>query len=578
MIDATNRNIALATALVEELARSGVSHAVISPGSRSTPMALALDREPGIAVRVVVDERSAGFLALGLALRSGSPAVVTCTSGSAAANLHPAVVEADQAGAPLLVLTNDRPPELRGIGAGQTIDQIKLYGAAVRWFAEAGMHEADDGGLLHMRSLACRACAEARLGSGPVHVNLAWRDPLGPELAPEEVTAAAPLAREGRPDAEPLTGLATARPPSSAILDQLAHDLQRSHRGVIVCGRQLEPALREPVALLAERSAMPILAEPTSQLRFGAAAQAVVSAYDLILREPPPGLEPDLVVRFGDTPTSKPLRQWLAALDCPVVTVDPPGRWDEPTRLATTMVRCDPVALANGLAHRCEHDDDAWQANWLAVEGFAQEAIDTALAEEPTLCEPAIHRALAAGFAAGEQVLLASSMPIRDHEAFARGRNADVRFYANRGANGIDGLVSTATGIAAASGAPTWAILGDLALVHDLGGLAALAGATEGLTLVVINNGGGGIFDFLPQASQIEHTLFERLFTTPSDLDLASAAALAGLDYRLVEELGSLGPAATRPTLLELRTNRADNVAVHGRLAEAVRRAIGARG
>jgi 2-succinyl-5-enolpyruvyl-6-hydroxy-3-cyclohexene-1-carboxylate synthase len=578
VINSTNRNIALATAFVEELARSGASHAVISPGSRSTPTALALDREPGIAVRVVVDERSAGFVALGLALRTGSPAIVTCTSGSAAANLHPAVVEADQAGVPLLVLTNDRPPELREIGAGQTIDQIKLYGSAVRWFAEAGMHDADDAGLLHMRSLACRAGAEARLGSGPVHVNVSWRDPLGPEPIPGEVTAEAALAIEGRPDAEPLTGLAAARAPSAAVLDQLAHDLQHRHRGVIVCGRQLEPALREPVALLAERAGMPILAEPTSQLRFGSAAAAVVSAYDLILRRPPPGIEPDLVLRFGDTPTSKPLRQWLAGLDCPVVAVDPPGRWDEPTRLATTMVRCDPVALANGLAHRSEHDDDAWRANWLAVEGFAQEAIDAALAEEPALCEPAIHRALAASFEPGDQVLLASSMPVRDHEAFARGRDLDVRFYANRGANGIDGLVSTATGIAAASGAPTWAILGDLALVHDLGGVAALAGATEALTLVVINNGGGGIFDFLPQASQIEHTLFERLFTTPSRIDIAAAASLGGLDYALVEDPGSLGPAATQPTLLELRTDRTDNVAVHARLAEAVQRAVGAAG
>jgi 2-succinyl-5-enolpyruvyl-6-hydroxy-3-cyclohexene-1-carboxylate synthase len=576
VIDPTNRNTALASAMAEELARSGAAQAVLSPGSRSSPIALALEREPAIEVTVVVDERSAGFVALGLALRSGSPAIVTCTSGSAAANLHPAVVEADQAGVPLLVLTNDRPPELREIGAGQTIDQIKLYGAAVRWFAEVGMHDADDGGLMHMRSLACRACAEARLGTGPVHLNLAWRDPLGPEPRPEEVTAATPLAREGRPDGEPLTGLAAARAPTAAVLDQLAHELQRSHRGVIVCGRQLEPALRDPVALLAGRAAMPVLAEPTSQLRFGAATRAVVSAYDLILRDPPRGFEPDLVLRFGDTPTSKSLRRWLAGLECPIVAVDPPGRWDEPTRLATTMVRCDPVALAHGLAHRCEHEDDAWRANWLAIEGFAQEAIDDALAEEPALCEPAIHRALAAGFEDGEQVLLASSMPVRDHEAFARGRDADLRFYANRGANGIDGLVSTAAGIATASRAPTWAILGDLALVHDLGGLAALAGASAALTLVVINNGGGGIFDFLPQASQVERSVFERLFTTPSGVDFAAAASLAGLDYRLVEELGSLGTAVTRPTLLELRTDRADNVAVHGRLAEAVRRAVGA--
>ncbi|MBA2523743.1 MAG: 2-succinyl-5-enolpyruvyl-6-hydroxy-3-cyclohexene-1-carboxylic-acid synthase, partial [Solirubrobacterales bacterium] len=198
MIDTTNRNTALASALVEELARSGVRQVVISPGSRSSPLALALERESDIELSVVLDERSAGFVALGAALSGGMPSLVACTSGSAAANLHPAVVEADQAGVPLIVLTSDRPPELRGIGAGQTIDQIGLYGSATRWFCEVGTHEADDTGLLHMRSVACRAFGEATQGRGPVHLNLSWRDPLGPEPRPDDVTATAELALAGR--------------------------------------------------------------------------------------------------------------------------------------------------------------------------------------------------------------------------------------------------------------------------------------------------------------------------------------------------------------------------------------------
>lgn len=574
MIDGTNRNTALASALVEELARSGVERAVVSPGSRSSPTALALEREEGIGVEVVLDERSAGFCALGLALGTGGPVVVSCTSGSAAANLHPAVVEADQAGVPLLVLTNDRPPELREVGAGQTIDQLKLYGSAVRWFAEAGTNDADDTGLLHMRSLACRAYAEALAGRGPVHINLSWRDPLGPEPRPRDVTAQRRVAPEGRADTEPLTRLAAARAPTAELLDQLAAELAQSRRGMIVCGRQLDPGLREPIALLAERKGMPVLAEPTSQIRFGAAAPAVVSAYDLILRHPPAGVEPDLVLRFGDLPTSKALRQWLAGLDCPVLAVDPPGRWNDPTRVAAAIVRCDPIALAGDLAHRCAHGDDAFRTAWLALERYAQGAIDEALSAAPPLSEPAIHRALAASFGDGERVLLASSMPVRDHEAFARPRTADVRFYANRGANGIDGLVSTASGLAMSSATPTWAVLGDLALAHDLGGLAVAAAAGSPLTIVVIDNGGGGIFDFLPQAAEVEPRTFERLFTTPSRLDLEAAAALFGLAYRRVDDAGSIGAAAAVPTLLELRSDRAGNVTLHREIAAAVRDAV----
>ena len=285
-MDPTNRNTALASAMVEELARCGVRRAALSPGSRSTPLALALWREPSIDVAVVLDERSAGFFALGTALATGVPAVVACTSGSAAAHLHPAVVEAYEAGVPLVVLTADRPPELRGIGAGQTIDQLKLYGDAVRWFCELGTHEADDSGLLHFRSTACRAFALAS-GSprpGPVHLNVPWREPLAPLAVEGDVTATDALALGGR-GGRPLNAVARGSlRASDASLDELAERIAAAPRGLVLAGRQLDAGLAPPVAALADAAGYPVLAEPTSQLRWGGKIVSLVSSYGEIAR------------------------------------------------------------------------------------------------------------------------------------------------------------------------------------------------------------------------------------------------------------------------------------------------------
>ncbi len=334
MIDDTNRNTALASALVEELARSGVRRAVLSPGSRSSPVALALDREPGMVVEVVLDERSAGFVALGIALATGVPAVVACTSGSAAANLLPAIVEADEAGVPLIALTSDRPPELRGIGAGQTIDQIGLYGGAVRWFCEGGTHEADDTGLLHMRSLGCRAWAEATQGRGPVHLNLSWRDPLGPEPKPSAVSASRDLARGGRSGERPLTVPIEGRNPDRDTVSAIADAVRDAERPIVLAGRMLSARAASGVARMAALIGLPVLAEPTSGLRIARGEHSVVAAYDLIARSQPEELAPDLILRFGDMPTSKPLRAWCDALGADEIVIDPPGRWNDPSRVA----------------------------------------------------------------------------------------------------------------------------------------------------------------------------------------------------------------------------------------------------
>jgi 2-succinyl-5-enolpyruvyl-6-hydroxy-3-cyclohexene-1-carboxylate synthase len=566
--------------MVEELARSGVERAVVSPGSRSTPLAVALWREPRIDVTVILDERSAGFFGLGTALATGKPAAVLCTSGSAAANLHPAVVEADEAGVPMIVLTADRPPELRDIGAGQTIDQLKLYGDAVRWFCEVGTHEADDDGLLHFRAVACRAFAEAAGDPrpGPVHLNVPWREPLAPIPVEGQVTARDPLALEGR-DETPLNSLSpSTRRADEASLDRLAERMEASARGLIVAGRQMDPMLAEPISALAAATAYPIVAEPTSQLRRGPHDRSlIVSAYDHIARERPAELEAELIVRFGDMPTSKPLRQWLGAIEgLEQIVIDPTGEWREPTRRADTIVRGDLAVTARSLTERLARlrpgasavAGSPFASAWLESERAVREAVDGRLDALDELSEPGVWSALGRALRDGDSVLAASSMPVRDMEAFLRPGAEGVRFVSNRGANGIDGLVSTSAGLAAGTGTRTWAVLGDLAFLHDLGGLATVRDVD--LRLIVVDNSGGGIFHFLPQERAMPEDEFEALLGTPSGLDPATAAQLFGLPVTLPETPADLEAAlAGDARVVVVRTNRRRNLALHRELAEA---------
>jgi 2-succinyl-5-enolpyruvyl-6-hydroxy-3-cyclohexene-1-carboxylate synthase len=578
-VDATNRNTALASALVEELARCGVRQAVVSPGSRSTPLAVALWREPGIEVTVVLDERSAGFFALGTALATGVPAAVLCTSGSAAANLHPSVVEADEASVPMIVLTADRPPELRDIGAGQTIDQLKLYGDAVRWFCEVGTHEADDDGLLHFRAVACRAYATAAGDPrpGPVHLNVPWREPLAPIPIQGQVTATDRLALEGRGNA-PLSAVAPAHPRADeGLLDRLAERMEACDRGLIVAGRQYDTALAEPISAFAAAAGYPILAEPISQLRRGPHDRSlVVSSYDHLARDRPAHLEPQLILRVGDLPTSKPLRQWLAAIeDLEQIVIDPVGEWREPTRRAGTVVRAEPISTVRSLTERLTRlrpgasaiAGAPFAAAWLEGDRAVCEAVDGRLERLEELSEPGFWRSLGRTLRDGDSVLAASSMPVRDLEAFLRPGPEGVRFAANRGANGIDGLVSTAAGLATGSGARTWAVLGDLALFHDLGGLAVARDLLE-LRLIVIDNSGGGIFHFLPQAEAMAQGEFEALLGTPAGLDPEAAAAMFDLTTALPESPAELDKALTgEAQMIVVRTDRERNLELHRELS-----------
>jgi 2-succinyl-5-enolpyruvyl-6-hydroxy-3-cyclohexene-1-carboxylate synthase len=606
-MDPTNHNTALASAFAEELARGGLRRAVVSPGSRSTPLAVALWREPGIKVTVMLDERSAGFFALGAAQASGEPVALLCTSGTALANYHPAVAEADLAGIPLVVLSADRPPELRGIGAGQTIDQIKTFGESVRWFCEVGTHDADDTGLLHLRSVACRAVARARgeIRPGPVHLNFPLREPLAPIPVEGAVTATDPLALHGR-EGRPLTAVTRVDlEPTAFVLDEVAGHIGDAIAGVIIAGRQTDPELREPLAHLARASGFPILAEPTSQMRLGPHDRSyVVSTYDTLLRDEhfAKGVVPELVLRFGELPTSKPLREWLAASGADQIVVDPTGGWNEPTNMAAAILRVDPTEAASGWAVRLEKLAEQERSGeggtgdplpsrtagrfvqgvsrpapeaWLKAEALAQNAIAEALADEAEITEPALHVALGRAYRDGEVVYTSSSMPIRDQEAFLVPGEADVLFLCNRGANGIDGLISSGIGAAEASGRPTTIITGELGFLHDLGGLAALRDVETPVRIVVIDNGGGGIFHFLPQKSALEAEEFEPLFGTPRAVSVEKAAALFDLPYTHLTSLDDLPAALAAGTgLIEVRTDRQTNVAAHRRITDRVLAAI----
>lgn len=578
-MDPTNANTALASAFVEELARGGLRQAIISPGSRSTPLAVALWNEPKIDVSVILDERSAAFFALGAAQANGLPVAMLCTSGTAAANYHPAICEANESAIPLIALTADRPPELRGIGAGQTIDQLKLFGSSVCWFCEVGTHDADDEGLLHYRSIACRALAAARgeQRPGPVHLNLPWREPLAPIAVEGAVTATDPLALEGR-DGRPLTAVTPIdMEPSAFLLDEVAGHIADARSGVIVAGRQLDPELREPLAALARAAGFPILAEPTSQLRCGPHDRShVITTYDHLLRDEVfcDSVRPDLVLRFGEMPTSKPLRTWLAASDCDQIVVDPSCGWNEPTRRAAALLRADPTELASGWTARLGEERPA-PSRWIEAEATGRAALDAALDNLDEVTEPGLHLALGRAHNDGDLVYTASSMPIRDQESFLPSTSTDIHFLCNRGANGIDGLLSSGLGAAHASGRPTTIITGDLGLLHDIGGLAALRDVSTPVRIVVIDNDGGGIFGFLPQAEALPSEEFEALLGTPRSVDVTKAAELFGLPHRKLKALVDLPDALAGGTgLIEVRVDRRGNVELHRKLAERVGAAV----
>jgi 2-succinyl-5-enolpyruvyl-6-hydroxy-3-cyclohexene-1-carboxylate synthase len=561
-------------ALVDELVRSGMTHAVTSPGSRNAPLVLALAGDPRIQTVSVLDERSAGFVALGLAKTTRRPVAVTCTSGSAAANLMPAVVEAWESRVPLLVLTADRPPELRDVGAGQAIDQLKIYGTFAKWFVEVGNHPPGRDSAVHHRALACRAYATAAGGRpGPVHLNFPLREPLAPVR--EEID---PEPWQGRPDGAPWVRVHEPDAlPGSELVEEIADSIAASPRGVIVCGPTADP-IAGAVARLAATAGWPVLAEPTSGVRCGPHDRShVIAHYDAILRAPRWAAEgrAQLVLRVGDTPTSKPLRAWLATAEHQVV-IDPHGAWHEPTRAAETIVHAASVPTIEMLVSVLEQDfparrDPGWLERWRRADALVPEA----LAAVPEPFEPKAYTAMAGALPDDAPVWVSSSMPIRDVETFFPSTETPLRFLANRGANGIDGIVSSALGAALANGGRGWLLTGELALIHDLGGLAAARRAGADLTIVCVNNGGGGIFDFLPLSEHADAEIYERHVATPSGLALREIAALADLPHVVARDAAAVREALDEPALIEYRTDRARNVAAHRELFAKVAKRLG---
>lgn len=561
-----------AATLVDEWVRDGLTDAVVCPGSRSTPLALALADHTGVRVHVHHDERSGAFLALGVGLATGRPALVLTTSGTAAAELHPAVVEADLAAVPLLVCTADRPPELRDVGAPQAIDQVHLFGRSARWYGDPGVP--DRAGAGRWRAFAARAYA-ATVGPrpGPVHLNLPFREPL--------VGTAGPLP-SSREDG-PWTAVVEAAGPS-AVAPLLAGVLAGlvGRRGVIVAGAA--DMRGHTVHAAARALGWPVLAEPRSPAWLP--DQTLVPHLDALLRSRRAAeeLRPEVIVRLGAPGASRVVNEWLAGAGATEVVAGTQG-WSDPSATAAVVVDGDVATVLAGLRSAATSTagstPDGWLDRWRAASAAASAAVGATLADLDVPNEPGTARAVVESLPEGSSLVVSSSMPIRDVERYAQPRTG-VRVLANRGANGIDGVVSTAVGVAVGSAAPTALLIGDVALLHDSNGLLGAATRDIDLVCVVVDNDGGGIFSFLPQARTLAEARFETLFGTPHGLDLVALASAYAVDARRVEPGQDVAEAVADAVakggvrVLVVTTDRAANVEAHRRIDDAVAAAVDA--
>lgn len=568
MSEGSEGDIALAcmSALVDGLVSHGLEHACVSPGSRSTALALALSRHAGVSVHVHLDERSSAFFALGLAKATGRPVAVACTSGTAAANLFPAVVEASTSRTPLVLLTADRPPELHGVGANQTIDQRDLFGGYVKRFVDAPV-AGDPPDAAHWFGVGLEAAEIARRHPpGPAHVNVPFRDPLAPSGDEPEI---------GHHDSlPPGTSRSKART-RRADVEKLAEQMKEVERGVVVAGALREDA--SPVVELARTLGWPLVAEPTSGLRIPGAlsAGAFLLASDAFLSSH----VPELVVQVGAAPTSRAGLAFVAEAKRLVIE-DPDRLIADPARHASLRLEADPASLSRALLTRIDpREGSPWWREWEEADRAARRAVDGLIDSWDEPFEGRVARDLAACLPDGAALVVGSSMPIRDLDAYMRPRGG-VRVLANRGASGIDGFVSTALGVAA-SGASTFALMGDLTLLHDASGLLWSAGRGHDAVFVVPNNDGGAIFSFLEQRGLPE---FDDLFATPHGLDLSRVAAGAGARHALVDRGADLAPTVLEASraggvwIVEVPSDRDVNVARHLEVSAAVASALEVRG
>ena len=582
-LDAGRANLAVAGAFVDALASNGVRHAVICPGSRSTPLAVSLAAHPNVRVWVHIDERAAAFYALGMARQLGEPVAMLSTSGTAAANFLPAIVEARLSRVALVAVTADRPPELRDWGAAQTIDQLRLYGDHVKWFADMPVPTADEVIIRHARATAARAAQTARSEpAGPVHLNFPFREPLLP-LDWKPSTHLASLFESGGGPEQTAPLEPSSLVPDEGIIAELAALVVAEPRGIIVCGPGEERGLASAVAALSAVSGYPILADPLSGLRFGPHDRShIIDGYDPFLRDQATAaaLRPDLVIRVGAIPTSKPLQQFLAVRSgMPQVLIDA-GMSRDPSHVAASYVHANAAvtlaAVAERLASAAVPANRVWLNAWKQADCSTRNAIERTIARDEELFEGRAAADVAAVLPEDATLVAGNSMPIRDVDAFIRGDQRRLRIVSNRGANGIDGVVSTAMGAAAVAEGPIVLLVGDLSFAHDLNGLLAAKLFDLNATVVVLNNNGGGIFSFLPQAEQLERPLFEALFGTPTGLDIEKAARLFGASYARPATWpsfrGDLCDAMQQRglSIVEVVTNRDRNVVQHRAVWAAV--------
>jgi 2-succinyl-5-enolpyruvyl-6-hydroxy-3-cyclohexene-1-carboxylate synthase len=568
MSTGTEGDVALACmdALVDGLVSRGLEHACVSPGSRSTPLALALSRHPDVSVHVHLDERSSAFFGLGMAKATERPVAVACTSGTAAANLFPAVVEASMSRTPLVLLTADRPPELHGVGANQTIDQRELFGGYVKRFVEAGV-PGEQPDVSHWFAVGSAATDVARRHPpGPAHVNLPFREPLAPSADDIQI---------GHHDLpSPGRGRAGARTRRTDV-ETLAEWMKGVEQGVLFAGSLRRDA--SPVVDLARTLGWALIAEPTSGLRIPGALSA--GAFLLASESFLSTHVPELVVQVGAAPTSRAGLAFVADSKR-LVIVDPDGLVADPARHASLRVEADPASLSRALLKRTEScEGSGWWREWEEADRIARRAVDELVDSWEEPFEGRVARDLAASLPDDATLVVGSSMPARDLDAYMRPRPG-IRILGNRGASGIDGFVSTALGIAG-SGASTFALMGDLTLLHDASGLLWSAGRGHDAVFVVPNNDGGAIFSFLEQRRLPE---LADLFVTPHGLDLSKVAAGAAARHALVERGADLGPTVIGASrsggvwIVEVPSDRDLNVARHHEVDAAVASALKAHG
>lgn len=557
---------------VDELSKSGLTDVVISPGSRSTPLAMTFAEHPAIKEWVIVDERSAAFFGLGLAKQTNRPVALVCSSGTAAANYFPAIVEAHQSRVPLIALTADRPHELRDVGAPQAIDQIKLYGDYVKDFHEMALPEATSGMLAYARTKAARAVNQAISGNpGPIHLNFPFREPLVPDFTVEHLW--------GEPIRTPYTSWyeGKKRLPEE-LVHHLAAKLSLHARGVIVCGPQVDDDFAEAVTLFAEAFGLPVLADPLSQVRTGHHSKRnIIEGYDAFLRneEIRRALKPDFIIRFGAMPVSKAYMSYVKEnQDVNQYVVESHDGYREPVGNSTEFIIADPIMLCSDLVEVGSINsaqNSAWLDKWQEMNKITTthvtEATDAVITEGDAV------KQLLQVIPDKSSLYVGNSMAIRDVDTFLLASDKRLNLLANRGANGIDGMVSSGVG-AAASGEPVTLLLGDLSFYHDMNGLLAAKHYQLNITILLVNNNGGGIFSFLPQAAQEKH--FEALFGTPVDIEFQKAIEMYGGSYHAPRSSSELAVALRTSyseqglSVVEVRTDRKQNLDWHRRLWKTI--------